>query len=103
MAWHGYQSGYAQYHDQIIKVKTLFLVCTKDCCPRGLEKKRFNRVTSTFSVRLQCTFCEQKGDWSPALHVILFMWCIGYANDYRAHLREPPLPLSPPSSTVLAI
>ena len=37
--------------------------------------------------------CEQKGDWSPVLHTILFMWCIGYANDYRAHLREfPQLP-----------
>ena len=32
--------------------------------------------------------CEQKGDWSPVLHTILFMWCIGYANDYRAHLRK---------------
>jgi len=41
------RSGYAQYHDTIIK----------------------------------------KGDWSPALHTILFMWCIGYANDYRAHLQ----------------
>ena len=29
----------------------------------------------------------KKGDWSPALHTILFMWCIGYANDYRAHLQ----------------
>ena len=52
------QSGYQNYHDQIIK----------------------------------------KGDWSPALHTILFMWCIGYANDYRAHLRKfsaTPIPASP--------
>jgi len=41
------KSGYAQYHEQIIK----------------------------------------KGDWSPVLHCIAFMWCIGYANDYRSHLQ----------------
>jgi hypothetical protein len=31
---------------------------------------------------------EQKGDWTPALHCILFMFCVGYTNDYRAHLSE---------------
>ena len=33
-------------------------------------------------------FGEQKGDWTPILHTIIFMWCIGYVNDYRSHLRK---------------
>ena len=38
---------------------------------------------------------KQKGDWTPALNTILFMGCIGYANDYRAHLRKA-LPIHTP-------
>ncbi len=30
----------------------------------------------------------KKGDYSPVIHCILFMWVVGYANDYTAHLQH---------------
>ncbi|KAJ1471403.1 hypothetical protein T484DRAFT_2026107 [Baffinella frigidus] len=30
----------------------------------------------------------QTGSFTPVYHVIIFMWCIGYANDYYGHLRH---------------
>ena len=30
----------------------------------------------------------KKGDYFPVIHCILFMWVVGYANDYTAHLQH---------------
>merc|ERR1719199_1312007 len=32
--------------------------------------------------------CIKTGSAYPIYHTILFMWCVGYANDYYGHLRH---------------